>query len=165
MPWSGHPDSIRAMRFFLCLFVLSCHLHAAGERDIAGKVVAVHDGDTLTVLTAEKREEKIRLEGIDAPELKQAFGAKAKARLAALVFGKPVVIHATGKDRYQRTLGRVIVNGKDINLQMVKDGFAWHYAAYSKDAALRKAQTEAQAAKRGLWSDASPVPPWEFRKR
>jgi micrococcal nuclease len=133
--------------------------------DITGKVVAVHDGDTLTLLTAEKTQVKIRLNGIDAPEAKQAFGTQAKAALSAHVFGKEAVVHVTGHDRYKRTLGRVEVAGKDIILQMVKDGMAWHYVKYAaKDAALAKAQVEAKTAKRGLWADPAPVAPWEFRK-
>lgn len=125
--------------------------------------MAVHDGDTLTVLTVDKAQVKIRLDGIDAPELKQAFGSKAKEALSALVFGKAAVVHTKGQDRYRRTLGRVEVARVDVNLQMVKDGFAWHFVKYSKDAALAKAQTDAKAGKRGLWVDAAPVAPWDFR--
>ena len=89
---------------------------------------------------------------------------KSKVALSVLVFGKPVLVHSKGNDRYRRTLGRVEVAGVDVNLQMVQDGFAWHYVAYSKEAALADAQAEAKAGKRGLWLDAAPVPPWEFRK-
>jgi micrococcal nuclease len=134
-------------------------------QDISGTVVAIQDGDTITILTAEKHEEKIRLNGIDAPEAKQAFGTAAKSALSALVFGKAVLVHVTGHDRYKRTLGRVEVAGVDVNLRMVMDGMAWHFVKYAaKDTALAKAQVEAKAAKRGLWADAEPVPPWEFRK-
>ena len=79
-------------------------------------------------------------------------------------FGKTVLVRSSGLDRYRRTLGRVEVDGVDVNLRMVRDGFAWHYVAYSKDAALATAQAEAKAGKRGLWIDAGPVPPWGFRR-
>jgi micrococcal nuclease len=127
-------------------------------------VVGVFDGDSITVLTVDMARVKIRLDGIDAPEAKQAFGAKAKAALSNLVFGKQVIVHSQGNDRYKRILGRVIVGEVDVNLKMVEDGFAWHYTAYSKEPALATAQTEARTAKRGLWIDVAPIPTWDFRK-
>jgi endonuclease YncB( thermonuclease family) len=154
---------ISMLRAILACLTLASAVLAAAPADIAGKVVGVHDGDTITILKADKAQVKVRLNGIDAPEAKQAFGAKAKAALSALVFGKAVIVHPTGQDLYRRKLGRVVVEGNDVNLQMVRDGFAWHYAKFSKDAALARAQAEAKAAKRGLWIDAAPVPPWEFR--
>jgi len=126
--------------------------------------VGVHDGDSITVLTADKTQVKIRLEGIDAPELKQAFGAKSKQALSDLIFGKQVVVRVTGHDRYRRTLSRVICGGLDVNLEMVRMGFAWRYDKYSEDPALMAAQSAARAARRGLWSDPNPVQPWEWRE-
>ena len=120
-------------------------------------MVGVSDGDSITVLTVDMAQIKIRLDGIDAPEAKQAFGAKAKAALSNLVFGKTVLVHSKGLDRYRRTLGRVEVASVDVNLRMVQDGFAWHYVAYSREAALATAQAEAKAGKRGSWIDAAPV--------
>lgn len=154
--------------FALVLVAVSPVLSADPKKpaaDIAGKVVGVHDGDTLTLLTTDKTEVKVRLDGIDAPETKQAFGSKAKEALSNLVFDKTVVVHPKGKDKYKRTICRVEVAGKDASLQMVKDGFAWFVEKYSKDAALAKAQDEAKGAKRGLWSDPAPLPPWEFRAK
>jgi len=129
------------------------------------RVVGVHDGDTLTALTAGNVHLKVRLVEIDAPELKQPFGQQSKQALAALVFGKGVEIRATGKDRYGRTLARVFVAGIDVNLAMVKAGMAWRFDKYSKDGAFQTAQEEARRARRGLWADAAPVAPWEWRKR
>lgn len=131
--------------------------------NLQGRVVAVHDGDTLTVLTAEKEQVKVRLEGIDAPELKQDFGNRARQELSALVFNKQVTVKVTGRDRYQRTLGRVFCDGLDVNLDLVKRGMAWRFDQYSKEAALGDAQAAARRAKTGLWSKANPVPPWEWR--
>ena len=70
----------------------------------------------------------------------------------------------TGVDRYKRSLGRVIVDGLDVNLWMVRQGMAWRYDQYSKDVALGEAQAAAKARRLGLWHDAEPVPPWRWRK-
>ena len=107
---------------YLALFVLAISLAQAGP--ITGKVVGVSDGDTITVLTPAKESVKVRLYGIDAPESKQAFGARAKQELSGLVFGKAVRVEVVDKDRYGRTVGRVFVGDVDVNLEMVRRGFA-----------------------------------------
>lgn len=132
--------------------------------DIEGKVVAITDGDTLTVLVGTEQV-KVRLDGIDAPERRQAFGTQAREKLAELCFGKTVTVEAGKKDRYGRTVGRVIVAGQDASLAMIEAGLAWHYKEYSKDATLSRAEADARKARKGLWADLSPVAPWEFRKR
>lgn len=150
---------MRTALIFLCL---ATPLPAA---ELTGRVVGVTDGDTITVLDAEKVQHKIRLEGIDAPESKQAFGSKAKQALSDRIFDKTVRIEWKEKDRYGRILGRVYAGKDHVNLDMVRDGFAWHFKRYSKDQNLSDAETEAREAGRGLWADKDPVPPWEFRKR
>jgi endonuclease YncB( thermonuclease family) len=137
----------------------------AQTKIIKGQVVGVHDGDSITVLTAGKVQVKVRLEGIDAPELKQAFSQQSKQAMSEMVFGKVVTLHVTGVDRYKRTLAVVTADGVNANLELVRRGLAWRFDKYSKDAALLAAQHEAQAARRGLWADKDPVPPWDFRKR
>ncbi|RYD24580.1 MAG: micrococcal nuclease [Verrucomicrobiaceae bacterium] len=129
--------------------------------------MGVHDGDTITVYAGEGQPQiKVRLAGIDAPELKQAYGNAAKVALSDMVFGKPVELRNTSRDRYGRTVAAVIVDGAtEVNPAMVRAGMAWHYKAYSKDAALAQAEQEARAAKRGLWQEGKPVAPWEFRKK
>lgn len=129
----------------------------------AARVVAVIDGDTLTVLDAANTQHRIRLAGIDAPERGQPFGTKARERLAALTMGKTVAVHSQGQDRYSRTLAGIEVDGRDVGRQLVADGLAWHYTRYSDDAGLAAAEREARAARRGLWGDREPVPPWEWR--
>ena len=129
-----------------------------------GKVISIADGDTLTVLTADKQQIKVRLSGIDTPERKQAFGTQAKQALSAKVFGKTVRIKDNGQDRYKRTLGDVFLGSRWINLELVEEGYAWHYKAYSKDKKLAEAEKTARKAKSGLWADSNPVPPWEFRR-
>ncbi len=125
--------------------------------------VGVADGDTLTVLRG-KRQIKVRLEGIDCPELHQSFGARAKQFTSSLVFGKKVTVKAKYLDRIGRTVSRVSVNGKDISVALVEAGLAWHYRRYSSDALLAKAEEQAMRLKKGLWSDPLPVPPWEWRQ-
>ena len=107
------------------LFVaITANLHAD---EIRGKVVSISDGDTITVLDAEKVQHKIRLQGIDAPEKKQAFGTKSKDRLSDKIGEKEVVVKWKEKDRYGRVLGEIHLGDRHINLEMVQDGMAWHY--------------------------------------
>ena len=127
------------------------------------RVVSVHDGDTLRALDPTRTERKVRLLGIDAPEIGQPFGTKARDRLTALVKGKAVTVHDSGSDNYGRSLARVEVAGEDVNRRLVADGCAWHYTRYSDDDSLAAAEAEAKAARRGLWAEPDPVPPWEWR--
>lgn len=133
--------------------------------EVHGLVVGVHDGDSLTLLVGGKNEIKVRLEGIDAPELKQPFGSASKKALSDLVFGKTVRLEQTGKDRYKRTLGNIYVDETWINLAMVERGMAWFFAKYSKDGKLKAAAELAQRRAVGLWREAAPQPPWEWRKK
>jgi endonuclease YncB( thermonuclease family) len=127
------------------------------------RVVSVHDGDTLRAVDASKTEHKVRLVGIDAPEIGQAFGTKSRDGLTAMVKGKSVAVHADSEDRYGRTLARLVVEGRDVNHQMVADGLAWHFTRYSDDERLAAAEREARADRRGLWSDPAPTAPWDWR--
>ena len=149
--------------FLTLVSMLAVAAVAAEPATLAGKVVSVHDGDTLRVLDAAGTQHKVQLQGIDSPETRQAFGTKARNRLADLTLGKAVTVRVHGRDRYGRTLGTVEAAGQDVNRQMVADGFAWHYVEYSKDAGLARAERDARAAHRGLWADKAPVPPWEWR--
>jgi len=130
--------------------------------DFTGKVVAVADGDTITVLR-DKEQVKVRLAEIDAPEKAQPFGNKSKQALSALVYGKAVLVVEQGHDRYKRTIGRVYQDDVDVNAEQVKQGMAWVYRKYSKDVSLLPLENEAKAQRLGLWVDSEPVPPWEWR--
>lgn len=157
-----------AMRLIVVLSVLVAVLAGRGSLSAApptftGTVVSVHDGDTLHVLDDAKQEHTIRLAGIDAPERRQAFGTVARGRLAELTKGKAVAVIEGRPDKYGRTVARLEVEGRDVGLQLVADGLAWHYVRYSDDRALAGAEADARAARRGLWADARPVPPWEWR--
>lgn len=126
------------------------------------RVVKVHDGDSVTLLSDGVQHEA-RLAGIDAPELRQEFGRDAKSTLAVLVEGRVVTFTDTGHDRYDRNLVRISVDGMDVNAEMVRRGMAWQYSAYSSDPGLAGAEQDARRFRRGLWSQDNPVPPWEWR--
>ena len=110
-------------------FLLLAFFSLVQAETLTGRVVRVTDGDTIVILDADKVQHKIRLQGIDAPERNQAFGMKSKAYLSDLVAGKSVVVDYSKYDRYGRVLGKVIVNGKDVNLEQVEADMAWHYKA------------------------------------
>ena len=133
--------------------------------DFTGKVVAVADGDTLTVLQ-EREQIKIRLVWIDAPEKAQPFGNRAKQSLAELCLGEVAQVAEQGKDRYGRTLAQVTCNGIDANTEQVRRGLAWVYRKYApNDSPLYAIEKEARESGRGLWHDPEPLPPWEWRHR
>ena len=128
------------------------------------RVVGVHDGDTLTGLNDNKEQFKVRLDAIDAPELGQPFGQASKRALSEKVFGKDVVVVVKTRDKYGRSVGHVLIDGRDVNLEMLEEGMAWHYKKYDKNVRLSRAEEEARTAGRGLWQDRNPVPPWDWRK-
>lgn len=130
---------------------------------IEGKVVRVSDGDTVTVLDADKEQHKIRLLDIDAPESSQAFGQKSKQHLADMVAGRDVRVTWTEKDPYGRVLGTVWVATTNANFRMVEDGYAWAYH-YTKAKDYLDAMARAKAEKRGLWADPHARDPWAYRK-
>ena len=144
--------------------------HHAQDYEVTGRVVGVHDGDTITVLDADRTQHKIRFLGMDAPELKQAFGRASKQHLSDGCFGREVVVKVRHKDRYGRELGQVFAQGRDLNLEQVRAGLAWHYKAFSKEQApedrrtYAEAEEAAQQAQKGLWAEASPTPPWDYRR-
>lgn len=156
--------------FFVVLALLSAT--SFGET-LKGRVVKVADGDTITVLVSNVQH-KVRLNGIDAPEKKQAFGEASRKHLASLVAGKDVDVEWTKKDKYGRILGTVWVSvpspdGKgvvrcDANQSMLHAGFAWHYKRFDSSKAYSDAESDARRAKLGLWRDPNPIPPEEFRK-
>ena len=155
------------MRLIFPTLLLATTLHAA---EIQGTVVAVSDGDTITVLTPAKKQHKIRLLGIDAPEKEQPFGRKSKFSLSDMVYLKEVTVQTDKQDRYKRDLGKVMLGDKDINLEQIKAGMAWHYKQYQRDqtpedrVAYADAEDAAKRRRVGLWADKKPVPPWEWRR-
>lgn len=152
------------VRMVMVYASLLCSLASSVYADFFGKVVGVMDGDSIRVMRNGKAEQ-VRLQGIDCPERKQAFGARAKQFTSEVVFGKDVTVRETGRDRYGRTLGDVnLSDGRTLNHELLKAGYAWWYRQYSKDARLGDLEDEARLAQRGLWADPEPVPPWEWRR-
>ncbi len=150
-------------KYVFLLLLLLPHLSFAAS--FTGKVVGVSDGDTIKVMRNGKAE-RVRLIGIDSPEKKQAFGNKAKQFTSDLVFGKVVKVEVSDVDRYGRSIGEVFLSdGRSLNRELVKAGFAWWYFKYSKDESLGELEKKARLAKRGLWRDPNPVPPWGWRKK
>lgn len=156
-----------------CSFFLAASFLIAQAQSFSGTVVGVTDGDTIKVLKAENqryREIKVRFHGVDAPESKQAFGTKAKQFVSNLVFRKQVRVEQVVIDRYGRLVGRVYYTSTDgkerlLNLDCVKAGMAWWYDHYApNDVSLRDAQEAARRVRIGLWSDPSPVAPWDYRR-
>ena len=147
----------------MLIFIISAILVIASPLfALSSKVVSIHDGDTITVLQ-DKRQIKVRLFGIDAPELKQPYGKKSKQFLANLIAGKVVEVEENGKDRYKRTISIVYLGNTDINAQMVANGYAWAYRKFSKKYTAQESKAKSQ--RLGLWRDEEPIPPWEWRRR
>ena len=163
-----YPLYILGRTFIFFAFLLSAQASLADT--YLGRVVGISDGDTITVLDVANMQHKIRLIGIDAPEKKQAFGSVSRQSLADLIFGKTVTIETSKVDRYKRELGKVWIGSADANLEQVRAGLAWHYKQYEREQpfgdrrAYALAEREAQTARRGLWREPAPIPPWEFRK-
>lgn len=146
----------------------SVSVHAA---KLLGYVVRIADGDTVTVLDADKVQHRIRLAAIDAPERRQPFGQVSKQHLAEMVFNRHVRVDWHKTDRYSRLIGKVYMDGIDVGLAQIEAGLAWHYTAYAKEqsvedrAAYSAAHQEAERAGRGLWSDPLRIAPWSWRRQ
>ena len=141
-------------RFLLIIATLLSALPASAET-VNGRVVGIADGDTVTVLDAYNTQWKIRLMGIDAPEKKMPFGQKSKEYLSDLVFNKQVSVEYSKSDKYGRTVGKIMVDGVDANLEQVRAGMAWHYKQYQKeqspDERVSYADAEEQAREGRKW--------------
>ena len=154
------------------LLLLSIATFSLGvwAKDITGIVVSVADGDTITVLSAEKKQFKIRMAAIDSPEKAQAFGQRSKQHLSDLVYKKEVRVQVVDVDRYKRHVGVVFLGDQNINKAQVEEGYAWVYRQFVKNVpepmanALFKAEETAQTGKKGLWSDKDPTAPWDWRR-
>jgi len=146
--------------FHLLLLLLFA---ACSDAPDSGRVVNIADGDTITVLRDNTSQDKIRMYGIDCPEKSQPFGQKARQFTRSLVFGKRITFRTMDRDRYGRNIAWVYVGKTNVNAELVRVGYAWHYRKYSDDPVLQRLENEARKAKRGLWSDTAPLPPWDYR--
>lgn len=150
----------------LTAFLLLLSVTTAYATEYTGRVVGISDGDTLTLLTPEKQQVKVRLGEIDTPESRQPYGTRARQALSDLAYGKEARVVVQDTDRYGRTVGRMYVGSTDVNAEMVRQGAAWVYRQYAKDPGLYRLEEEAKTAKRGLWAlpEAERMPPWEWRR-
>jgi len=152
------------LRQILFGFILFFSVIAHGET-IAGRVVGVSDGDTLTILDASNTQFKIRLAAIDAPEKAQPFGQRAKQKLSDICFGKNASVKVISVDRYGRSVGEIECDGINANEAMIQSGFAWVYRKYAKGYGhLYALEEDARNYRRGLWADSNPMAPWDWRK-
>ncbi len=157
--------------FLIPLHAYAGSIHGSADNPqtgyIYGKVVGITDGDTLKILTADKKTVKIRLSEIDTPERRQPYGKRAKQALSDLAFQKPVAVRVVTIDRYKRTVGRIYVGDLDVSAELVRRGAAWVYRKYAKDRNLYVLEDQARSEKRGLWGlpEAQRVPPWEWRRK
>lgn len=152
---------INTLILFFFLIIVPCSY----GKDISGLVIKIIDGDTLTILTNNNDQVRVRLAEIDAPEKKQAFGNKSKINLSEICFNKVATVNTIKIDKYGRTLGRVTCNYVDANSKQIEQGMAWVYDRYVTDLNLYALQENAKIKKLGLWSDPDPIQPWVFRHK
>ena len=139
------------------------------ETTFTGKVVEVIDGDSMIVVDDKQERHLVRLAGADAPEQNQDFGKRSKKFLSEMVLDKAVSVSGSRIDKNGEFVGRVLVYGRDVSLEMVIAGHAWHYKQYPNEQTERDrqlfegAELHARKSRFNLWSDSKPVPPWEFR--
>jgi endonuclease YncB( thermonuclease family) len=159
----GRSCSVRGVLGLALLAVsllLGVSAHAA---TYPARVVAITDGNTLKAVH-EGHEIVVRLRWIDSPEKGQRYSDQAKQALGDLVAGQTVTVRDFGSDAHGRRLADVVLSdGRNVNRELVRLGWAWWFRKYSRDVTLGTLEADARAAKRGLWADAHPVPPWEWR--
>lgn len=137
---------------------------------LTGTVSLVYDGDTITLRT-DASVKQVRLAGIDAPELKQPFGTESRDALKKDLLNQQVTVDTEKQDKYGRSVGKVLLNGEDVNLKQVSRGLAWVYVKYMPELtaedrlSYKRAQESAEQSKLGLWAQDAPEEPWNFRKK
>lgn len=148
---------------FLLLFP---GMHVCAQEVLSGKVVAIADGDTLTLLAVNDQQVRVRLAEVDTPERGQPYANRSRQALAELVFGKSVRVLVVDTDRYGRTVGRVWVGEMDVAGELVRSGAAWVYRRYATHDNLYSLEEIARKQGRGLWGlpESQRIPPWEWRE-
>jgi micrococcal nuclease len=136
---------------------------SAWAETFTGRVIGITDGDTLRILRG-GRPATVRLRGIDAPERGQPYATRAQQYLVGLAFGRVATVESNASDRYGRLVADVrLPDGQSLNQELVRAGYAWWFRRYSADAALARLEAKARIARRGLWADPCPIPPWVYR--
>jgi micrococcal nuclease len=127
------------------------------------RVETVHDGDTVTCLDEQGRPQKIRLQGVDAPEHGQPYGDAARRALAGKLAGGTVRVEGSARDQHGRLLGTLWIDDRDLNRELVAEGWAWAFGGFATDEELVAAEAAARRQRRGLWADERPVEPRQWR--
>lgn len=167
---SANTSSLIRRALLAAILALGVGAARGAEWMVAGRIVAVTDGDTVKLLDAERKQHVVRLGGIDAPERGQPFGSAAKENLSRLVFDKRVEARCWKVDQFRREICSLFAAQRDVGLTMVRDGYAWHFKRFANEqppeerVEYSRAEEDARAAKRGLWRDQDPVPPWDWRR-
>ena len=155
-------------RVFAIFLILATPLVQADT--LTGRVARVENGDTLVIVVVNNAQQKIRLQGIDAPEEGQAYGRQSKEHLADIVIGRFVVVEYNKRDRNQQILGKVLLNGNDVNLEQINAGLAWYQKKHQDEQSTADrvkysdAERGARREGRSLWGDPHPIPPWEYEQ-
>ena len=151
----------------ILVLLLFGSMPACAQQVLDGTVVAIADGDTLTLLTEQNTQLKVRLSQVDTPERGQPYANRSRQALAELVFGKNVRVTVVDTDRYGRTVGRVSVGELDVASELVSSGAAWVYRRYATDPRLYALEEQAREQGRGLWGlpESQRIPPWEWRRQ
>lgn len=153
------------LRLALVVLVL-VPLVATAASTVEAEIIEITDGDTVKAMVGDRIVWKVRLAEIDAPEMDQPWGKRAKQALSAKIFAKKVRIIVAGKDRYGRWIGWIYLEERNINREMVLDGHAWAYRKYLKDRTLIDAESTARRKRQGLWSllESQQTAPWKWRR-
>jgi endonuclease YncB( thermonuclease family) len=160
------PELVRLALRLAAAALLAAGAWAAQAAGFEGTVTHVTDGDSLWVKPlAGGPARELRLQGIDAPEICQAWGAQSRDALAALVLHRRVHVAEKGRDNYQRTLARIRLGGQDVGAWMVGRGHAWSYHFHRDAGPYARQESQARAGKLGLWRSQAPLAPRDFRKR
>ncbi len=153
---------------FLWLSILLSVASNTLASDTQFQVSYVYDGDTVKLKSLQSGEEiKLRITDIDAPERNQSYGKQSRRAVLKLCKGPDIEVEAnlSGKDRYERHLGKLYCNNTDVSLHLLEQGLAWHNVKYSNDATLRSTAAKARSKKVGLWQHHNPMPPWVWRQK
>lgn len=135
------------------------------------ETVRVLDGDSLIVADRDGRRLEVRIHGIDAPERRQPYSNPSRRNLDRMLRGKQITMIPRDRDRYERVVARLVVDQQDVGLEQIRDGLAWHYRRYQDEqppderSAYSQAERRARQSRTGLWRDAEPIAPWEYRRR
>ncbi|MFY9117056.1 MAG: thermonuclease family protein [Bacteroidales bacterium] len=152
------------MRKWIILLVLLCTATLLQAQQFKVKVVGITDGDTFTAINRDKLQIRFRMNAIDAPERKQAFGSVSTQALKEMIHGQRVTVIVHSRDPWGRYVVTVRTRKiKDVSAEMIRRGMAWHYKKYDKTPLYAELEEQARAGRVGLWKDPHPVAPWDFR--